>query len=111
MDANYLKSALDELSKKWNIDPRVYELTLGKRTDAKDTAVEVNGVIFHIPTLTSENSYVLWKCLWPDCHNCCEKQSRLPLTIKDIEAISEKLGHTKSDFIEKETKVSSWTES
>jgi len=110
MDANYLRSALDELSKNWNIDSRVYELTLGRRTDVKDTAVEVNGVIFHIPTLTSDNSYVLWKCLWPDCHNCCEKQGRLPLTIKDIEAISEKLGYAKSDFIDKETRISTWTE-
>jgi len=110
MDESYLKSALDELSKKWKVDPAIYELTLGKRTDVKDTAVEVNGVIFHIPTLTSDNSYVLWKCLWPDCHNCCEKQGRLPLTIKDIEAISEKLGYAKSDFIDKETRISTWTE-
>lgn len=111
MDENYLKSALDELSKKWEIDPTIYELTLGKRTDVKDTAVEVNGVIFHIPTLTSDNSYVLWNCLWPDCHNCCEKQGRLPLTIKDIESISEKLGYEKSSFINKETRIASWTES
>jgi len=111
MDVSYLRSALEELSKNWRIDPAIHELTLGKRTDVKDTAVEVNGVVFHIPMLTSDNSYVLWKCLWPDCHNCCEKQGRLPLTIKDIELISEKLGYTKSGFIDKETKVSSWIES
>ncbi len=111
MDESHLESALDELSKKWKIDPSVYELILGKRDDVKDTAVEVNNVVFHIPTLTNENSYVLWKCLWPDCHNCCEKQGRLPLTINDIESISEKLGYMKSDFIDKETRISSWTES
>ncbi len=111
MDGNYLKSALDELSKNWKIDPKVYDLTLGRRTDVKDTSVEVNGVIFHIPTLIDDNSYVLWKCLWPDCHNCCERQGRLPLTINDIEAVSKKLGQTRTDFINKETRISSWTES
>jgi len=111
MDGNHLKSALDELSKNWKIDPKVYDLILGRRTDVKDTQVEVNGVIFHIPTLTSDASYVLWKCLWPDCHNCCERQGRLPLTIDDIETISKKLGQTKTDFINKETRISSWTES
>ena len=111
MDENYLKSSLDELSKKWQIDPRIYEITLGKRNDVKDTAVEVNDVIFHIPTLTDDNSYVLWKCLWPDCHNCCEKQGRLPLTMNDIESISGKLAQTKSDFVDNETKISTWTES
>ena len=77
MDRNYLKTSLDELSKKWEIDQKIYDLTLGERTDVKDTAVQVNEVIFHIPTLTNDNLYVLWDCLWPKCHNCCEKQGRL----------------------------------
>lgn len=112
MEGGYLRATLEELSKKWKIDPRVYDLTLGRRSDVKDTAVEVNGVIFHIPTLTSDNnSYVLWKCLWPDCHNCCEKQGRLPLTVRDMEAISEKLGYPKPEFLERETRISTWTES
>ncbi len=111
MDSNYLKAALDELSKEWEIDQHIYDLTVGRRNDVKDTPVQVNDVIFHIPTLTNDNSYVLWDCLWPHCHNCCEKQGRLPLTIKDIEAISEKLQYTKKEFIDKETKVSSWTDS
>lgn len=111
MDSNYLKSALDELSKEWEIDQNIYDLTVGRRNDVKDTQVQVNDVIFHIPTLTNDNLYVLWDCLWPHCHNCCEKQGRLPLTIKDIEAISEKLQYTKKEFIDKDTRISSWTES
>ncbi|MEE8132116.1 MAG: YkgJ family cysteine cluster protein [Nitrososphaerales archaeon] len=111
MEGNHLKSALDELSKKWEFDEQIYDLTLGRRNDVKDTPVQVNDVIFHIPMLTNENSYVLWDCLWPRCHNCCEKQGRLPLTVKDIEAISEKLHYTKKDFMNKETMVSCWTES
>ncbi|MFQ5940697.1 MAG: YkgJ family cysteine cluster protein [Nitrososphaerales archaeon] len=111
MDSNYLKSALDELSKEWEIDEQIYDLTLSRRKDVKDTPVQVNDVIFHIPTLTNDKSYVLWDCLWPHCHNCCKKQGRLPLTIKDIESISKKLEYTKKQFIEKETRLSSWTES
>jgi hypothetical protein len=103
----YIKSALNGLAKKWSMDPRIREMILGQR-EARDTAVEVKGIVFHIPTL--DNSYVLWKCLWPECHNCCEKQGRLPLTIHDIESISGKLNSTKNDFIEKETRISTWTE-
>jgi hypothetical protein len=110
MDRNYLKSALEELAKDWEVDPKICELTLGDRTDVKDTPVEVNDVIFHIPTLTTEKMYVLWDCLWPECHNCCEKQGRLPLTVRDIEMISEKLQYTKKEFIDRETRMSSWTE-
>lgn len=111
MDHNYLRSAIDELSKEWEIDKRIYDLTLGRRNDVKDTAIQVNEMIFHIPTLTNDNLYVLWDCLWPRCHNCCDKQGRLPLTIKDIEVISEKLHYTKKEFIDNETRISSWTES
>lgn len=110
MDQNYLKSALDELSKEWEIDERIYDLTLGKRNDVKDTAIQVNDVIFHIPTLTNDNLYVLWDCLWPKCHNCCDKQGRLPLTIKDMEVISEKMKYAMKEFIDSETRISSWAE-
>ena len=73
-----VKNSLDLISKKWNIDSEVYDLHIGRRDDVADTIVNVNGVLFHIPTLTKNNLYVLWKCLWPDCHNCCERQGRLP---------------------------------
>ena len=62
-------------------------------------------------TLTADNLYVLWKCLWPDCHNCCERQGRLPLTKDDIKTIAEKMGYdSKADFVKNETRISSWQE-
>src|SRR5437016_2640211 len=98
-----VKDSLELLSKRWMIDPERY--------DVVDTALEVNGVIFHIPTLTDDSLYVLWRCMWPDCHNCCERQGRLPLTKDDIEIIARKMGYlSKAEFIESETRVSSWAE-
>ncbi|MCD6037626.1 MAG: hypothetical protein K0S67_1514 [Nitrososphaeraceae archaeon] len=58
-----VKNSLDLLSKKWEIDPKVYDLHLGKRNDVVDTIVNVDGVLFHIPTLNDDGLYVLWKCL------------------------------------------------
>jgi uncharacterized protein len=108
---NCVEDSLNMLSKKWKIDPRVFDLHVGKRTDVIDTVVHVNGVIFHIPTLTKDDLYVLWKCLWPDCHNCCERQGRLPLTKDDIKNIARKMGYySKVDFIKNETRISSWQE-
>jgi uncharacterized protein len=106
---NSIEDSLNMLSKKWKIDPRVFDLHIGKREDVVDTVVPVNGVIFHIPTLTKDNLYVLWKCLWPDCHNCCERQGRLPLTKDDIKNIATKMGYcSKAEFINNETRISSW---
>ena len=52
-----------------------------------------------------------WKCLWPDCHNCCERQGRLPLTKDDISRIAQKVGYTsKAEFVRDETTISSWQE-
>lgn len=107
MDRGRLESSLSKLKEKWGIDDRVIDLTLGKMT-AKDTQVEVNGIIFHIPTI--DDGYILWKCIWPDCHNCCENQGRLPLTIDDIEEISSARNMHKQEFIKKETRVAEWEE-
>ena len=108
---NSIEDSLNMLSKKWKIDPRVFDLHIGKREDVVDTVVPVNGVIFHIPTLTKDDLYVLWKCLWPDCHNCCERQGRLPLTKDDIKNIATKMGYcSKAEFIKNETRISSWQE-
>ena len=108
---NSIEDSLNMLSKKWKIDPRIFDLHNGKREDVVDTVVPVNGVIFHIPTLTKDDLYVLWKCLWPDCHNCCERQGRLPLTKDDIKNIAAKMGYcSKADFIKNETRISSWQE-
>ena len=89
-----VKESLDLLARKWKIDPKLYDLQTGMRDDVVDRPVKVGSVIFHIPVLSKDDVYVLWKCLWPDCHNCCERQGRLPLTRDDIKIISKKRGYT-----------------
>jgi uncharacterized protein len=106
-----VKESLDLTSKRWKIDNQIYDLHLGKRDDVKDSAISVNGVTFHIPMLSRDGLYVLWKCLWPECHNCCERQGRLPLTVDDIHMIAKKMGYdSPSMFIRNETLISSWQE-
>jgi Fe-S-cluster containining protein len=106
-----VKEALDLTTKRWKIDNQIYDLHLGKRDDVTDSAVGVNGVIFHIPMLSRDGLYVLWRCLWPECHNCCERQGRLPLTVDDIHTIAKKMGYeSSSKFIRNETVISSWQE-
>ncbi|MDQ3884604.1 MAG: YkgJ family cysteine cluster protein [Thermoproteota archaeon] len=110
-DNNLVKDALDILAKKWKIDPKLYDFQTGKYNDVVDTSIDVGGVIFHIPTLSKDSMYVLWKCLWPDCHNCCDRQGRLPLTKDDIDRIAKKVGYSsKAEFVRKETTISSWQE-
>jgi uncharacterized protein len=110
-DSNSVKESLDQLAKKWEIDPKLYAVQTGTRDDIVDMPVNVKGVIFHIPMLSKDNLYVLWRCLWPDCHNCCERQGRLPLTKDDIKTISKKLGYlSEVEFLKKETLVSTWQE-
>jgi hypothetical protein len=58
---NSVKDSLEILTKRWRIEPEIYDLHLGKRSDVVDTALEVNRVIFHIPTLADDNLYVLWR--------------------------------------------------
>jgi Fe-S-cluster containining protein len=106
-----VKDSLDSISKRWSIEQQVYDLHLGNRDDVTDFAVNIDGVVFHIPNLSRDNLYVLWKCLWPDCHNCCDRQGRLPLTVDDINTIAKKMGYeSKSKFIRNETVISSWQE-
>lgn len=106
-----IKDSLDLLANKWSIDPKLYDLQLGLRDDVIDSRVSVNGVIFHIPMLKHDSLYVLWKCLWPDCHNCCDRQGRLPLTKDDIQSLSRKLGYgSQSEFLRNETQISTWQE-
>jgi uncharacterized protein len=109
--ASKIEEALELLSKDWKIEPVIRDFILGKKTDVADFQVKVNDVIFHIPYLRDENGYVLWKCYWPDCHNCCNRQGRLPLTSNDLITISKNLKYDKvSDFIKKETNISTWEE-
>ena len=106
-----VEDSLNLLSKRWKIEPEIYELHIGKRKDVIDTTINVNGVVFHIPTLSEDNLYVLWRCLWPDCHNCCERQGRLPLTKDDVKSIAKRMGYnSEAEFIKNETKISSWQE-
>lgn len=106
-----VKDALDLLARKWKIDQKLYDLQTGARDDVVDTPVNVGSVVFHIPTMSNDRLYVLWKCLWPDCHNCCERQGRLPLTMDDIGKIAKKVGYdSKAEFVKNETQISSWQE-
>lgn len=106
-----IEESLNLLQKDWDVDSAVRELVLGKRSDVAEHTVKVKDVIFHIPFLTTEKKFVLWKCYWPDCHNCCDRQGRLPLTSDDLITIGEGLKYQKtSDFIKKETVVASWNE-
>jgi Fe-S-cluster containining protein len=101
--------SLDVLSKKWDIDPMVRDLHLGNRTDIEDYQIRVNQVTFHIPYIIDASLFLLWDCLWPDCHNCCDRQGRLPLTVDDVAKISKVLGYkNKSNFVANETYVASW---
>ena len=108
-EIDLISSSLNMLSEKWNVDPIVRDLHLGKRTDLQDYTIKINQVTFHIPYIIDPSLFLLWKCLWPDCHNCCNRQGRLPLTVDDISKISKNLGfNNRSDFLKKETYVASW---
>ena len=111
-DNDLVKQALDLLTRKWKIDQKLYDFQTGKYKElVSDTSVNVGGVTFHIPTLSIDGLYILWKCLWPDCHNCCERQGRLPLTKDDIDRIAKKIGYSsKAEFVRNETTISSWQE-
>ena len=104
-----VSSALDDLSKKWEIDPIVRDVHLGKRKDIQDYTIRINKVTYHIPFLSKSSLFLLWDCLWPDCHNCCDKQGRLPLTSRDIATISKHLGYdSQPSFLRNETYVATW---
>jgi uncharacterized protein len=106
-----IEESLNLLEKNWEVDPIIREFVLGKRTDIADHEVRVDDVMFHIPFLTGEKKFVLWKCYWPDCHNCCDRQGRLPLTSDDLITIGKGLKYQKiSDFIKNETIITSWNE-
>src|SRR5215467_9879855 len=77
-----IEEALRLLSKEWKIEPIIQDFILGKVKDVSDFPLIINDVIFHIPYIKNKNGYILWKCYWPDCHNCCNRQGRLPLTSK-----------------------------
>jgi len=106
-----IEESLTLLKKNWEVDPILQQFMLGKITNVLDYPIKVKDVIFHIPFLNSERKYILWKCFWPDCHNCCDRQGRLPLTSDDLITIGRGLKYQKtSDFIRNETLTVSYQE-
>ncbi|KAG2476719.1 MAG: hypothetical protein NPMRTH1_1570002 [Nitrosopumilales archaeon] len=111
MSQKEIAESLTLLEKNWDIDPVLKDFELGKISDVADYPVKVKNVMFHIPFLLKEKKYVLWKCYWPDCHNCCDRQGRLPLTSDDLITIGEGMKYQKtSDFIKNETLTITWSE-
>jgi len=106
-----IEKSLTLLEKDWDIDPILRDFTLGKIQDVSDRPFKVKDVIFHIPFLEKEKKFILWKCYWPDCHNCCDRQGRLPLTSDDLITIGHGMKYQKtSDFIKNETVTVTWNE-
>ncbi|HSB83177.1 MAG TPA: YkgJ family cysteine cluster protein [Nitrosarchaeum sp.] len=112
MSQKEIEESLNLLQKDWDVDPILREFMLGKITDVSDYSLKVKDVIFHIPYIASQKKYILWKCFWPDCHNCCDRQGRLPLTSDDLITIGKGLKYKKtSDFIKNETITTTWQDS
>ena len=104
MSQNKIEESLNLLEKDWDVDSIIRKFVLGKITDVSDYAIKVKDVVFHVPYLNSEKKYILWKCFWPDCHNCCDRQGRLPLTSDDLITIGKGLKYKSiPEFIKKET--------
>lgn len=109
MSHKEIEESLNLLEKDWDVDPILREFMLGKITAISDYQFKVKDVVFHIPYLKLEKKYILWKCFWPDCHNCCDRQGRLPLTSNDLITIGKGLKYKKtSDFIKNETLITTW---
>ncbi len=104
MSQKEIEESLNLLQKDWDIDPILRQFMLGKINNVSDFPIKVKDVVFHVPYLDSEKKYILWRCYWPDCHNCCNRQGRLPLTSDDLVTIGKGLKYQKtSDFIKNET--------
>ena len=104
MSQKEIEESLNLLERDWDVDPTLREFMLGRITDVSDYALRVDDVVFHVPYIQSIKKYILWRCFWPDCHNCCDRQGRLPLTSDDLITIGQGLKYNKtSDFVKKET--------
>ena len=111
MSQKEIRESLDLLQKDWDIDPILSDLMLGRIRDVSDRVLKVGGVTFHIPHIGSVDKYVLWRCHWPDCHNCCDRQGRLPLNMDDLITIGRGLKYRRtSDFIRNETVTATYRE-
>lgn len=106
-----IESSLLSLKKNWHVDPIINNFMLGKISKISDHTTKINNVIFHIPFLDQTGKFILWKCFWPDCNNCCDRQGRLPLTSNDLIRIGKKTNYSKvSNFIHNETNITTWNE-
>jgi Fe-S-cluster containining protein len=104
-----IQESLNLLKKDWDVEPVLEDFMLQKISNVADYPVKVKDVIFHIPYLVEQKKYILWKCFWPDCHNCCDRQGRLPLTLDDLIVIGKGLKYKKtSDFVKNETVTATW---
>ena len=111
MSLKEIEESLTLLEKNWDVDQTIHNFILGKISKVTEKAVKVKDVVFHIPYLIEQEKFVLWKCFWPDCHNCCDRQGRLPLTSDDLITIGAGLKYQKvSDFIKNETVTATWEE-
>ncbi len=111
MSQREIQESLDLLKKDWDVDPVLQDFVLGRISAVRDRALRVGSVVFHVPYLTELKKYVLWKCYWPDCHNCCDRQGRLPLTSDDLITIGKGMKYQKtSDFVRNETVTATWQE-
>ncbi len=112
MSQKEIQESLELLEKDWDIDPVLKDFMLQKIRNVSDYIMRVGDVTFHIPYIPGQKKYVLWKCFWPDCHNCCDRQGRLPLTSDDLITIGGGLKYNKvSDFVKNETLTATWRES
>ena len=111
MSQKEIEESLILLKKDWDIDPILQDFILGKRNDVTEFSYKINSVVYHIPYLSDEKKYILWKGYWPDCDNCCKRQGRLPLTSDDLITIGAGMKYKKtSDFIKNETIIATWQE-
>ena len=102
MSQKEISKSLELLEKDWDIDPIIKDFHLGGRDDVSENSIRVKDVVFHIPFLKKIKKFILWKCFWPDCSNCCTRQGRLPLTSHDLITIGSGMKYQKtSDFIKK----------
>ncbi len=107
MSQKEIAKSLDLLEKDWDIDPIIKDFHLQKRDDVSENIIKIKDVIFHIPYLSKEKKFILWKCYWPDCSNCCTRQGRLSLTTinlkrKQDEKESDDGTHIKCRFLDEE---------
>ena len=111
MSYKEIAKSLELLEKDWDIDSIIKDFHLGRRDDVSENSIKIRDVVFHIPFLTKIKKFILWKCYWPDCSNCCTRQGRLPLTSHDLITIGTGMKYQKtSDFIKNETVIATWQE-